>query len=75
MSRQRAGLQQNWGLLSAAPGLTTFHCPPSQPEDLMNMQHCNLLCVAHPQRGSSRWLRPVWDWGQWLPVVGCSGQW
>lgn len=45
MSRQRAGLQQNWGLLSAAPGLTTFHCPPSQPEDLMNMQHCNLLCL------------------------------
>ena len=33
------------------------------------------LSVAHPQRGSSRWLRPVWDWGQWLPVVGCSGQW
>ncbi|XP_024611583.1 N-alpha-acetyltransferase 10, partial [Neophocaena asiaeorientalis asiaeorientalis] len=33
-------------LVTAAPGLTAFHCPPlPQPEDLMNMQHCNLLCL------------------------------
>ena len=68
MTRQRAGLQQNRGLLSAAPGLTAFHCPPpSQPEDLMNMQHCNLLCLPENYQMKYYFYHGL----SWPQVGGC----